>query len=162
MASSSAARKKSIISTIDTPVASNSVLNTTASQSNSLYHQCSSLRSRLLRLKGFAPFFSLASHSVDARQSTDPVTLLWDLFSLGYPLVYIYNLLPEPFTKVPLDWTPETFDVTNERAKKRGIALFAMQMAHVPSCERFTVTDLWDHQSTDGLVKVHVNSLNHI
>ncbi|TFL01496.1 hypothetical protein BDV98DRAFT_567041 [Pterulicium gracile] len=157
MASSNAARKKSIISAIDIPVASNSVLNTTASQSNSLYHQCSALRSRLLRVKGFAPFFSLASHSTDSRQSTDPVTLLWDLFSLGFPLVYVYNLLPPPLPKIEEDWTLETFDITNERAKKRGIALFAMQMANVPGCERFTVTDLWDHQSTDGLVKVITN-----
>ncbi|KII92357.1 hypothetical protein PLICRDRAFT_37127 [Plicaturopsis crispa FD-325 SS-3] len=152
---SAAGRKKSIISSsIDTPVANNTLLNKAASQSTSLYQQCSSLRARLLRIHGFAPFFAIASGSGDSRQSTDPVTQLWDVFALGVPLCYIYNLLPPPATPISTDTDPATFNVDNERQKKRAIALFAMQIRQLPGCEPFTVTDLWDRNSTDGLVKV--------
>jgi cell division control protein 24 len=54
----------------------------------------------------------------------------------------------------------EQYDANPDRAKKHAIALFAMQIRtdkvtqNIPGCELFTVTDLWDRNSTDGLVKV--------
>ncbi|KAF9479059.1 hypothetical protein BDN70DRAFT_713453 [Pholiota conissans] len=160
-----AGRKKSIVSTtglyIDTN-ANNTLLNKPASQFTSLYQQCSSLRARLMRIRGFAPYFSIGL-SPDARQSTDPVTQLWDLFSTGIPLCFIYDLLPEEagFTKLNNSaFNPETYDANPDKAKKRAIALFAMQLRtdkvidKIPGCELFTITDLWDRNSTDGLVKV--------
>lgn len=106
-----------------------------------------------MRIRDFAPFFALAS-SPDSRQSTDPVTQLWDLFALGIPLCYIFNLLEPPVTPIAIDTNPHEFDLANERGQKRAIALFAMQIRQVAQCEPFTVTDLWDRNSTDGLVKV--------
>lgn len=151
-----AGRKKSIVSTtglnIDTPVAHNTLLNKSASQSTSLYQQCSALRARLMRIRGFSPFFALSS-STNPRQSTDPVTQLWDLFSLGTPLCFIFNLLAG-VTAINVETNPNALDLTNEKAMKRAIALFAMQIRQVAHCEPFTVTDLWDRNSTDGLVKV--------
>ncbi|TFK44203.1 hypothetical protein BDQ12DRAFT_660997 [Crucibulum laeve] len=160
------ARKKSIISTsslhIDTPVANNTLLNKAASQSTSLYQQCSSLRTRLMRIRGFPYYFTLASSS-DSRQSTDPVTQLWDLFSLGIPLCYIFDQLPAEagFSKINnSEFNQEKYEANPDRAKKHAIALFAMQIRtdkvvqNIPGCELFTVTDLWDRNSTDGLVKV--------
>jgi cell division control protein 24 len=153
-----AGRKKSIVSNtglqIDTPVANNTLLNKSASQSTSLYQQCSSLRSRLVRIHNFPEYFALASPQDSSRQSTDPVTQLWDCFALGIPLCYIFNLLPPPVTPISIDTDPHNFDVSDLRAKKRAIALFAMQIRQVSQCEPFTVTDLWDRNSTDGLVKV--------
>ncbi|KAG5650560.1 hypothetical protein H0H81_011811 [Sphagnurus paluster] len=161
-----AGRKKSIVSSaglqIDNPVANNTLLNKAASQSTSLYQQCSSLRNRLMRIRGFAYYFSLTS-AADSRQSTDPVTQLWDLFSFGIPLCYIFDKLPaeEGFTKINNSgFNQEEFDSNPDKAKKRAIALFAMQIRTnkvtqaIPGCEEFTVTDLWDRNSTDGLVKV--------
>ena len=165
-----AGRKKSIISTvglqIDTNASSNTLLNKAASQSTSLYQQCSSLKSRLMRIRGFPPYFSLAS-SGDSRQSTDPVTQLWDLFSLGTPLCYIFDQLPEDagFDKIDnSEFNQDKYAANPDRAKKHAIALFAMKirkeevMHTIPGCEPFTVTDLWDRNSTDGFVKV--SSLN--
>ena len=153
-----AGRKKSIIATpglqIDTPVPNNTLLNKSASQSTSLYQQCSSLRSRLMRIHDFPQFFTLASPPDSSRQSTDPVTQLWDCFALGIPLCYIFNLLPPPIVPINIETDPESLDVSDLRAKKRAIALFAMQIRQVASCEPFTVTDLLDRNSTDGLVKV--------
>lgn len=155
-----AGRKKSIVSNtglqIDTPVANNTLLNKSASQSTSLYQQCSSLRSRLVRIHNFPEYFALASPQDSSRQSTDPVTQLWDCFALGIPLCYIFNLLPPPVTPISIDTDPHNFDVSDLRAKKRAIALFAMQIRQVSQCEPFTVTDLWDRNSTDGLVKVRL------
>lgn len=156
-----AGRKKSIISNtglqIDTPVANNTLLNAAASQSTSLYQQCVILRTDLLRIHGFSDFFALsASSESGSRQSTDPVTQLWDCFSLGIPLCYVFNLLPSPAVPIKVDTDPNTFDASDLRAKKRAIALFAMQIRQVPKCEPFTVTDLWDRERTDGLVKVRL------
>ena len=165
-----AGRKKSIISTvslqIDTAASSNTLLNKAASQSTSLYQQCSSLKSRLMRIRGFPPYFSLASPK-DSRQSTDPVTQLWDLFSLGTPLCYIFDQLPVDagFDKIDnSEFNQSKYAANPDRAKKHAIALFAMKirkdevMLAIPGCEPFTVTDLWDRNSTDGFVKVR--SLN--
>ncbi|KAF8198124.1 hypothetical protein BJ912DRAFT_58313 [Pholiota molesta] len=160
-----AGRKKSIVSTtglyIDTN-ANNTLLNKAASQSTSLYQQCSSLRTRLMRIRGFAPYFSIGS-SPDSRQSTDPVTQLWDLFSTGIPLCFIFDLLPEEagFKKLNnSSFDPDAYEANPDKAKKHAIALFAMQIRtdkvtqNIPGCELFTITDLWDRNSTDGLVKV--------
>ncbi|TFK20949.1 hypothetical protein FA15DRAFT_682330 [Coprinopsis marcescibilis] len=164
MASTAAGRKKSIISTtglsIETP--GNTLLNKSASQSTSLYQQCSALRSRLIRIHGFPHYFTLAQ-AHDSRQSTDPVTLLWDLFSLGISLCYIFDQLPDDagFPKINNShFNQDKFEANPDREKKHAIALFAMQVRSapvvraVPGLEPFTVTDLWDRKSTDGLVKV--------
>jgi cell division control protein 24 len=114
-----------------------------------------------MQIRGFPLYFSLASP--DNRQSTDPVTQLWDLFSLGIPLCYIFDQLPEEggFNKINhSEFNQEQYDANPDRAKKHAIALFAMQIRtdkvtqNIPGCELFTVTDLWDRNSTDGLVKV--------
>ncbi|KAK7692641.1 hypothetical protein QCA50_004274 [Cerrena zonata] len=157
--STSAGRKKSIISTsggpvIDIPVANNTLLNKAASQSTSLYQQCSALRARLMRVEGFPPYFALSASSdaPSARRSTDPVTQLWDCFALGVPLCFLLNLLPPPIQNVAVQTTD--FDPTNEKTRKRAIAQFAMGVRQIDGCPSFTVTDLWDRSSTDGFVKV--------
>ncbi|KAF9268658.1 hypothetical protein L218DRAFT_853032 [Marasmius fiardii PR-910] len=157
-----AGRKKSIVSgtglQIDTPVANNTLLNQAAI--TSLYQECSRLKARLIRLRGFDYYFSLVAAS-DSRQSTDPVTQLWDLFSYGIPLCYIFDLLPEDmgFNKINnSEFEQEGYEANPDRAKKRAIALFSMQIKNVtdriPEVEQFMVTDLWNRGSTDGLVKV--------
>ncbi|KAF9462334.1 hypothetical protein BDZ94DRAFT_737129 [Collybia nuda] len=164
---STAGRKKSIVSSAgladpSQPVANNTLLNKAASQSTSLYQQCSALRNRLMRIRGFAYYFSLAA-SEDSRQSTDPVTQLWDLFSFGVPLCYIFDQLPpeEGFAKINnSQFNQDEYDANPDKPKKRAIALFAMQVRtdkvtqSITGCEPFTVTDIWDRNSTDGLVKV--------
>lgn len=152
-----AGRKKSIIATpgpgIDLPVATNTALNKAASQSTSLYQQCSSLRTRLMRVPDFSDFFSMSTspESSSSRRSTDPVTQLWDCLALGVPLCYLFNLLPNV---QPIDIDVAGFDPTNDRTRKRSIAQFAMNVQQLEGCGTFTVTDLWDRSSTDGFVKV--------
>ncbi|GLB45093.1 putative rho guanine nucleotide exchange factor scd1 [Lyophyllum shimeji] len=162
-----AGRKKSIVSSaglqIDNAATNNNtLLNKAASQSTSLYQQCSALRNRLMRIRGFSYYFNLAANA-DSRQSTDPVTQLWDLFSFGIPLCYIFDQLPaeQGFSKINnSEFNQDEYDANPDKPKKRAIALFAMQIRTnkvtqaIPGCEEFTVTDLWDRNSTDGLVKV--------
>lgn len=161
--SAPSSRKKSIISSvgpsIDLPVANNTLLNKSASQSTSLYQQCSSLRARLLRIRHFQPYFALASPPGSSRQSTDPVTQLWDCFALGIPLCYLFNLLPPPIIPISINTVADKFDASNERDKKRAIALFSMQIRQLEDCEQFTVTDLYNRDSTDGFVKVCLPAL---
>ncbi|RPD63931.1 hypothetical protein L227DRAFT_584396 [Lentinus tigrinus ALCF2SS1-6] len=159
-----AGRKKSLVAplppNIDSPVANNTLLNKAASQSTSLYQQCSSLRTRLMHLQNFQTWFSVAAQPDSSRRSTDPVTQLWDVFALGVPLCYLYNLLPSVTSPISVDTDVSAFDSTNERTKKHAIALFSMNVKQVPNCEGFTVRDLWDRNSTDGFVKVVSNVIN--
>ena len=156
--SSTAGRKKSLIAipapSIDLPVATNTALNKAASQSTSLYQQCSSLRTRLMRVQDFSDFFNMSySHEPSSsRRSTDIVHQLWDCFALGVPLCYLYNLLPNV---QPVDIDVANFDPSNDRTRKRAIALFAMNVKGLDlGIETFTVTDLWNRESNDGFVKV--------
>jgi len=119
-----------------------------------------------MRIRGFAHYFTIASPP-DARRSTDPVTQLWDLFSTGTPLCYIFDQLPDEagFNKINnSSFDQEQYEANPDRVKKRAIALFAMQVRddkvarNIPGCEPFTVTDLWDRNSTDGLVKVRTHT----
>ncbi|KZT11071.1 uncharacterized protein LAESUDRAFT_643658 [Laetiporus sulphureus 93-53] len=160
--SSVAGRKKSMISattpTIESPVANNTLLNKAASQSTSLYQQCSALRSRLMHIQDFSEWLSLSSP--DSSRGTDPVTQLWHCFRLGVPLCYLFNLLSAPYTSISIDTDPSSFDAVNEKAMKRAILLFSMQIKQIDGCEQFTVTDLWNLESTDGFVKVVNNVIN--
>jgi cell division control protein 24 len=158
-----AGRKKSIISTtglqIDTN-ANNTLLNKAASQSTSLYQQCSALRSRLMRIRGIAQYFE----NTDSRQSTDPVNQLWDLFSSGISLCYIFDQLPEQYIGGQRlnnsSFNQEKYEANPDKEKKHAIALFAMRirsekvMKAIPGLEEFTISDLWNRNSTNGLVKV--------
>ncbi|KAJ6464578.1 hypothetical protein C8R45DRAFT_502068 [Mycena sanguinolenta] len=163
-ATMSARRKKAIIPAAglpsDSPIQKNP-LNQAVSGSDSFYQRCSALRARLMQIRSFPFYFSLVTP--DNRQSTDPVTQLWDLFSFGIPLCYIFDQLPEDqgFNKINhSEFDQEKYDANPDRAKKHAIACFAMQIGtekvtqKIPGCELFTVTEIWDRTSTDGLVKV--------
>ncbi len=159
-----AGRKKSIASTtglqIDTPVANNTLLNKSASQTVSLYQKCSALRNNLMRIEGFSPFFTIAASS-DSRRSTDPVAQVWDVLSLGITLCFLYNKVTfENHDPVP-EHHFEDWD-NSEKANKRFVAWFimrikGMQLAGWEGCEEFTISDLRTRESTDGLVKVRYN-----
>lgn len=152
-----AGRKKSIISTIDT---NNTLLNKPATQSTSLYQQCSALRSRLMRIRGFAQYFE----NIDSRQSTDPVNQMWDLFSSGISLCYIFDQLPEKYIGGQRlnnsSFNELKYEANPDKEKKHAIALFAIRirsekvMKELPGLEEFTISDLWNRNSTNGLVKV--------
>ena len=161
--SSVAGRKKSMISPatvqIDIPIGTSTLLNKAASQSTSLYQQCSALRSRLLRVHGFAQFFALSSPTGSFRSSAEVVNTVWDCFALGTPLCYLFNLLPPPIAPIDIETDPLFVEIDNERAKKRAIALFAIQVKQLNHGEQFTVTDLWDRTNSDGFVKVRFVSI---
>ena len=134
----------------------------TVNQSTSLYQRCSSLRARLLRVRGFSRYFTLAA-TPDSRLSMDPVTQLWELFSIGISLCYIFDQLPAEagFPRINhSEYNQETYESNPDREKKRAIALFVMQIRSeqviqaIPECEPFMVRDIWDRDSTDGFVKV--------
>jgi len=136
----------------DIPVTT--LINNAVSQPPSLYQQSSSLRDRLMCIIDFPPFFTLISEV-----SIDPVTQLWDLFSLGIPLCFIYNLLNTTDKITGVDTDPNKSGTWDERSKKRAVALFAMRIRHIEGCEPFTVTELLDRSST-GLIKACNYCLN--
>ncbi|CAL1707052.1 unnamed protein product [Somion occarium] len=124
------------------------------SQSTSLYQQCSVLRARLMRIQNFPQYFTLSSkdNASSSRRSTDPVTQLWDCFALGVPLCYLFNLLPPPIQPVPIDTA--SFDPTNDMIINRALVMFEAGVRQIEGCPKFTMTDLWDRNSTDGFVRV--------
>ncbi|KAJ7017477.1 Pleckstrin homology domain-containing protein [Mycena alexandri] len=126
----------------------------------SLSAHCAKLLARLMLIRGFPNYVSrLPVASID---TNDPITQLWDMFALGVPLCYIFDLLPEDcgFNKINhSEFIEEQYDANPDRAKLHATVLFAMQIRtekvadHIPDCEAFTVTDLWDRNSTDGFAK---------
>ncbi|KAJ7918215.1 hypothetical protein B0H13DRAFT_2438310 [Mycena leptocephala] len=95
-------------------------------------------------------------------QSIDPITQLWDLFSLGIPLCYIFDLLPEEdgFTKINhAQFNQEQYTANPDRAKKPS---YKEVRAENPACETFTVTDLWGRNSTDGFSKYDLCRFAHV
>ncbi|KXN90844.1 Serine/threonine-protein kinase HT1 [Leucoagaricus sp. SymC.cos] len=129
-----------------------------------LYQQCASLRVRLLLIRGFAHYFAIAGNgSIDSSQFADPVVHLWDLFSLGISLCYVFDLLPSErgFPRINhSEYNYLLYDSDPDREKKPAIALFAMEinsptvLRAIPECEPFTVEEVWFRGSTHGLEKV--------
>ncbi|KDR69767.1 hypothetical protein GALMADRAFT_255550 [Galerina marginata CBS 339.88] len=128
-----------------------------------LYQRCLSLRTKLLRIRGLDHYFKLSAISTNSQQPSDPVSQLWDLFSFGAPLCYIFDQLPSErgFRKLNnSSFGQEQYNTNPDRTRKRAIVLFAMQILgpivkeEIPGCDPFTVTDLWDRSSTNGLLKV--------
>jgi cell division control protein 24 len=119
-----------------------------------------------MQICGFLRSFSLANP--DHGQSIDPIRViqLWDLFSLGIPLFYIFDLLSEEDDLSKINYSEFNQDVNPDCAKTRAIALFAIQLRtdyfkqKFPDSEPFTVTDLWDCNSTVGFLKVCVLPLS--
>ncbi|KAE9402996.1 hypothetical protein BT96DRAFT_990639 [Gymnopus androsaceus JB14] len=142
---------------IDLPVPNNTLTNQPPVPS--LYQECSRLKSRLIRIRGFDYYFELASRHFG--QPMDPVTQLWDVFSLGISLCFIFDLLAEDkgLTKLDNSKFISKYEPNPDRAKMLGIIMFAMKLtsetiAHfIPDCEPFAVTDLLDRSSSDGFVK---------
>ncbi|KAF8514244.1 hypothetical protein BU17DRAFT_52783 [Hysterangium stoloniferum] len=171
--SSATGRKKSIvgvngISTIDVPQQNNTLLNKSASQSTSLYQQCSQLRARLMSIRDFQPFLDLVLPQDDLRKSTDMVHDLWEHLQLGVPLVFLFNLLPPPAIPIEsINTDPNSIDMglmgrkdpAARRSRQRPIAQVSMAIArlqkegHWKADLNFTVGDLLEN-NTNGFVKV--------
>ncbi|KAG7093954.1 hypothetical protein E1B28_007587 [Marasmius oreades] len=100
----------------------------------------SSLCHRLLSL-------NLVSLPEFATFEDDPVTGIRDTFSLGTPLVTLYNLLPPHYPRINLDLEVFTGD---EHCRRLAVALFSMNVEQFLHCERFSYNDL---QDMDGLRK---------
>ncbi|KZT58615.1 hypothetical protein CALCODRAFT_508068 [Calocera cornea HHB12733] len=175
---------------LSAPFIQNTLLNRGASSSASLYQQCSTLRTRLARVRGFSVFFPLAAASplsahprnstIDGsaypsqptpkRDSSNPVSQLWDLFRLGVPLVYIWNLSPpygsDPITSV--DARPEALEGEQFSLNdaKKAIIFFSMAITKLKNAGQwkgppsFTVGEL-QGDDTNGFVKV-VHAVSHL
>ncbi|GJJ06513.1 hypothetical protein Clacol_000705 [Clathrus columnatus] len=175
-----ATRKKSIVGangipSIDIPQQNNTLLNKAASQSTSLYQQCSQLRSRLMSIRDFHPFLELPIPQDDIRKSTDMVHDLWNRLQLGVPLVFLFNLLPPPAMRIGnINTDPNSIDLslmaskdhTVRKSKQRPIAQVIMAIARLqkegswsPDLN-FTVGDLLE-SDTNGFVKV-VQTLSYL
>lgn len=158
---------------IEQPVANNTLLNKGASES--LYQQCTRLRARLLRIPNFDRYFALATPASQSRQSTDPVTQLWDCLALGAPLCALYNMLPIQWMdpslpiegnpgprQITVNYDPATFDASNEKDKKKAIMSFMIKaFDHFPECERFNLTEIaGSRETSDGFTKVCIDDIS--
>jgi len=112
---------------------------------NSLNVACCILRYRLLCLKSFGPYYEQLDTSADA------TNCIRDLCCSGFPMCYLFNLLPDDFfPKIDIDFG---FAPTEEYSRNMAIALFAMNAKRTLECEHFTITELL-RDDTAGLQKV--------
>lgn len=160
-----AARKKSVASAggllqIDIPQAAASALNKSAQTATSLYQQCSQLRERLLRVHDFHAYLSVASRARN-RQSTDPVSHLWDCLALGVPLCFLFNLLPGP-QRIDINTDPDDIDPEDRKGRKLATALFVNNIIQLQKAAGdweedvgFEIRDLINEErNTTGFAKV--------
>ncbi|KAJ7576964.1 hypothetical protein C8J56DRAFT_376627 [Mycena floridula] len=121
------------------------------SQSSPLYYLCSSLQSRLLAIHGFRPFFERAGTSEAA---SHPVTQLWDIFSLGAPLCFLFNCLSDtgnfPRIELPSQHDHDDHGYLAKFAISRFVVLMKESFREF---ESFTFDELLDRTTTDGLSK---------
>lgn len=129
------------------------VLNRVADKGTSLFQRCVTLRKRLSEIPGFE---EQAAQAEAAEEEMDPVSVLWNTFRRGYPLVSIFNTL-RPNDPVRVDPVPDNVD-DRRREKLEKAAAFkfstaCMQRLNIPPDECFIVSDLTGND-TGGLVKV--------
>ncbi|KAF9459943.1 hypothetical protein BDZ94DRAFT_1311912 [Collybia nuda] len=128
---------------------------------------CSKLLLRLTHICGFDFYFSLLP-SFEGNESSDPISQVRNLFSLGIPLCYIFDLLPaeEGFAKINMSrFNTEEFAANPTREKNRAISFFITRLSSeqvrwtIPDCVHFSITDI--SGPPDNLIKV-VNTVNAI
>lgn len=128
--------------------ASNNVINKRADKETSLFQICINLRLRMSTVPEFGQI--LLNVERDADDDTDPVTLLWRTFRLGYPLMYLFNALNP---QVPLK-----IDESIKEEKKARMATYKFLQActsqlNYATEECFILQDLYG-DDTAGFVKV--------
>jgi cell division control protein 24 len=132
---------------------------------------CLTLRGRLSRIIGFNSHFALpllAARTPNTDLNDLIVTETRELFSLGIPLCYIFDLLPadEGFGRINMSqFSAEEYAANPDKEKRRAINLFITHVSsekvrrNIPGCVPFSITDvwdtdIWDASSIDGLIKV--------
>ena len=125
-----------------------------------LYRQCFALRHRLMGIRGFPPFFAIASMWSSSPHSVDPVAQIWKIFCLGASLCFIYNLLDDTPDIVGVETDPRLFEYRSSKARAQAISLFANAVSTLDGCESFTISELCDRRSVICLMKVNI--LSHI
>ncbi|KAI9725453.1 MAG: hypothetical protein M1828_003124 [Chrysothrix sp. TS-e1954] len=128
--------------------ASDNVINRVADKESSLFQRCVSLKSRLC---GIPEFEESVQDVEDSSGELDPVTLLWETFRRGYPLMTVYNAL-EPQQPLFID------DPKMNESKKAKVATSKFLRACVDKLgfsteDCFIISDLWGSDTT-GFVKV--------
>jgi hypothetical protein len=129
----------------------------------SIYQRCTSVRHRLANDPTFARFLSFVAETSTADLS-DPVNHLWDCFSLGISLCYLYNcaVLTAPVSPglapitVGADLSILRAANDSERRQKHAVMLFCMEVSKLnPTWDNLIVTDLINNRvSLDGFLKV--------
>ena len=138
---------------IDPPLPSSALLNQAAT--TSLYQDSSWLKVKLISIRGFQYYIDLiAAHEWKAlSQPVDPVTQLWDLFSYGVPLCYIFNKL-QGYEKTHI----QSFTQGKSRSMKGSMLLHSLWCSFECCCvyhsRSWTSHCCWDHISGNSIVKV--------
>ncbi len=81
----------------------------------------------------------------------DPVSVMWDCFKLGFPLMTIYNAL-EPEVPLVID-TSKVLESKTGKAATFKFLQRCMTELNFPASECFLITDLYGDDTT-GFVKV--------
>lgn len=117
-------------------------------EGKSLYQVCIELRRRLAGVPGFEPYLDfMRQQELDGQ---DPVSSLWQCFRTGVPLLVIYN------ASQPESGPLRVKTTVPEKQAKEATFLFikaCMQQMNIPPAETFSVTELYNDNTT-GFLKV--------
>lgn len=160
------------VSSIDSPLPTNSITNKPAS--SSLYHTCRSVLDRLLDVPGFdyyldnenlpplnltSPTTSEPSTPTLGTGSGDPLSKLWQITRQGSSLCLLFNTL-KPETPLKINQDPGLNTINSCKASVYHFLVACKKQLEFSESDLFTITDLYSND-TNGFVKV-VNCINKI
>ncbi|KAH8550814.1 hypothetical protein BGW37DRAFT_457143 [Umbelopsis sp. PMI_123] len=160
------------VSSIDSPLPTNSITNKPAS--SSLYHTCRSVLDRLSDVPGFdfyldmenlpplnltSPTTSEPSTPTIGANNGDPLSKLWQIARQGSSLCLLFNTL-KPETPLKINQDPGLNTVNSCKASVYHFLVACKKQLDFSESDLFTITDLYSND-TNGFVKV-VNSINKI
>ena len=134
------------------PQRNDNIMNRRGTEGSSLFKICENLRRRMALVPGCDIHIAeMDEEELEAGETTDPVTTMWNCLRRGYPLMTIYNALRPP--------QPLTLDASRMAETRVGkAATFKFLQAcltdlKIPANECFLITDLYGGDTT-GFVKV--------
>ena len=134
------------------PQQDDNIMNRRADMNSSLYQICLSLRMRLAEVPGFHVHLAvMEEEEVEAEDSSDPVTSMWNLFRRGFPLMTIYNAL-RPAVPLNVDVSKIGESKIGKAATFKFLQACMAEQKFLPN-ECFLITDLYGGDTT-GFVKV--------
>ena len=134
------------------PQRNDNIMNRKGDENSSLFKICENLKKRMALVPGCDIHIAeMEEEEMEAGETTDPVTTMWNCLRRGYPLMTIYNA-SRPAQPLTLD-ASRMAEVRIGKAATFKFLQACLTDLKIPANECFLITDLYGGDTT-GFVKV--------